>query len=78
MKISEAIELLQEIKESKGDIEIGIWKDETGFEEVEKGNMCIIEIFDLSFGSRCYTKALVIGKIATEEDEESLYEVEED
>lgn len=78
MKISEAIELLEEIKESKGDIEIGIWKDETGFEEVEKGNMCITEIFDLSFGARCYTKALVIGKIATEEDEESLYEVEED
>ena len=39
MKISEVIELLQEIKESKGNIEIGIWKDETGFEEVEKGNM---------------------------------------
>ena len=78
MKISEVIELLQEIKESKGNIEIGIWKDETGFEEVEKGNMCITEIFDLSFGSRYYTKALVLGKIATEEDDESLYEAEED
>ena len=48
----------------------------------EKLKICIrdihTEIFVLSFGSRCYTKALVIGKIATEEDEESLYEVEED
>lgn len=78
MKISEAIELLEEIKGNKGDIEIGIWKDETGFEELEKGNMCITGIFHLGFGVRSYEKSLVIGKVATEDDEEALYEVEEE
>ena len=79
MKISEVIELLEEIKKSKGDIEIGIWKDDNcGFEGIEKENMCITEILHMGYFGRSCEKTLVIGKMATEDDEEALYEPEEE
>lgn len=77
MKISEAIELLEEIKGAKGDLEIGIWQD--GYEGINKTDMCITEIlFYYGLDRRSFKKTLVIGKAATEDDEEALYEVEEE
>ena len=74
MKISEVIELLEEIQNEKGNLEIGIWQD--GFESIDKAYMCITDI--LCADSRVYEKTLVIGKMATEDDEEALYEMEEE